>query len=155
MKNRLSKTFYGNTIYTKRLIGNMTDEDMLLSTGKSNTIGWILGHINYYRGEIARKMKKECELKESEKMFERGAPKNKEVKINLADTLNEFAVRGELIAAAIEELNDEQLKQQLDISLPGGDNSLDNYLAFLSWHETFHIGQIDLIKAALGKGGVK
>jgi uncharacterized damage-inducible protein DinB len=155
MNNRLSKTFYGNTIYTKRLIGNMTDEDMLLSTGESNTIGWILGHINYYRGEIARKMKKDCELKEIEKTFERGAPKNKELKINLTETLNDFSARGDLIASAIEELSGEQLKQQLDIELPGGDNSVETYLAFLSWHETFHIGQIDLIKAALGKGGVK
>jgi hypothetical protein len=155
MKNRLGKTYHGNTLYLKMLLANMTDEDMLLSTGESNTIGWILGHLNYYRAEIARQMKKECEIKENEKMFERGAPKNKDVKIILTDTLNDFSARGDIITSAIEELSDEGLKRILDIKLPGGDNSLENYHAFLSWHETFHIGQIGLIKAAVGKGGIK
>lgn len=155
MKNRLSKTYYGNTLYLKRLLTGMTNEDMLLSTGESNNIGWILGHMNYYRGEIVRKTGKECKINESEKAFERGAKKDKGIKIDFASTLDSFSTRGELIASAIEELGDEGLRKIIDIALPGGDNSLENYHAFLSWHETFHIGQIDLILAANGKGGIK
>lgn len=155
MNNKSAKAFYGNTLYLKNILNGLNDEDMLLSTGESNTIGWILGHMLFYRGEIARKLKKDCEKKESEKAFERGAPKNKAIKINLAESLNDFTLRGEMIAGAIEELGDEGMKQNLDIQLPGGDNSVETYLAFLAWHETFHIGQIDLIKAAVGKGGMK
>lgn len=155
MKNRLSKAYYGNTVYLQRMLTGLNDEDMLLSTGESNTAGWILGHLHYYRGQIMAKLNKECILKESEKMFERGAPKNKNVKINLTETLNDFKLRGEIISDAIEELGDAGLQRKLEISLPGGDNSLENYLAFLSWHETFHLGQIDLILAATGKGGMK
>jgi hypothetical protein len=102
-----------------------------------------------------KKNEKECEVKESDKAFERGAPKNKNIKINLTEIMNEFNSRGELIVKTIEELGDEGLKMKADIQLPGGDNSIETLLGFLSWHETFHLGQIDLIKAAVGKGGIK
>lgn len=154
MNNKIGKTFAGNTLYIKTLLAGMNDEDMMLSTGESNTIGWILGHITHYRGEIVRKMKKECEVKESDKSFERGAPKNKNIKINLAETLGNFEARGALIAKTIDELGDAILKQPCGMELPGG-NDIETMLSFLTWHETFHIGQIDLIKVAAGKGGIK
>jgi uncharacterized damage-inducible protein DinB len=155
MNNYISKTYYGNGLYLKGLLKEMTNEDMMLSTGESNTIGWILGHIVHYRGEVARKFKLDCPLGENEKAFGRGAEKNKEIKVDLEKALNDLTMRGQMIINAIEALGSEGLKQKTDITLPGGDGTVGNYLAFLVWHETFHIGQIDLIKAAVGKGGVK
>lgn len=154
MNNKIGKTFAGNTLYIKTLLTGMNDGDMMLSTGESNTIGWILGHITHYRGEIVRKMEIECKVKESDKAFERGAPKNKNIKINLAETLSNFEARGELIAKTIDELGDAILKQPCGMELPGG-NDIETMLSFLTWHETFHIGQIDLIKVAVGRGGIK
>ncbi len=155
MSTQIGRTFIGNAVYTKHMLKNMNDDDMMLSTGESNTIGWILGHIVYYRGEIAKKLNKECAFKEYEKNFERGSVKNREIKINLEETLKDMTERGEVIAGALDEIGEEGLKKKIDIELPGGDGSLGNYLAFLAWHETFHLGQIDLIKAACGKGGIK
>lgn len=155
MNNKTGKTFLGNSLYIKNLLAGMNDDDMMMSTGESNTMGWILGHIVHYRGEILRRLKKDCEKKETEKAFERGAPKNKTIRINLAESLNDFSERGILIDAALEELGDEGLKTEIDIKLPGGKNDIESLIAFLAWHETFHLGQIDLIKAANGKGGIK
>lgn len=155
MSTQLGRAFLGNAVYAKHMLKNMNDEDMMLCTGESNTIGWILGHIVYYRGEIAKKLNKECAIKDYEKNFERGAEKNREIKVSLADALKDLTERGEIIAGAIEEMGEEGLKKKIDIELPGGDGSIGNYIAFLSWHETFHLGQIDLIKAACGKGGIK
>jgi hypothetical protein len=154
MNSKISRGFTGNSLYLKGMLTGLNDNDMMLSTGESNTIGWILGHITHYRGEILRRMKKECEVKENEKAFERGAPKNKSIKVNLAETMNDFLTRGELIANTINELGDTILKEPCGMELPGG-NDIETLLAFLSWHEIFHLGQIDLIKAAAGKGGIK
>jgi hypothetical protein len=155
MNNSISKTYYGNAVYLKNMLTGLTDEDMMLSTGESNTIGWILGHLVYYRGETARRLKLDCPKNESEKSFERGAPKDKNVKVALSKALEDFSSRGEMIIAAVENIGEEGLKQKVDITLPGGDGTLGNLLGFLTWHKIFHLGQIDLIKAACGKGGVK
>lgn len=155
MSTQPGKAFLGNAAYLKHMLKNMNDDDMMLSTGESNTIGWVLGHIVYYRGEIAKKLNMECTIKEYEKSFARGAEKNRSIKVSLEEALKDLTERGELIARAIEELGEEGLKKKIDIELPGGDGSLGSYIGFLSWHETFHLGQIDLIKAACGKGGIK
>lgn len=154
MNHTLSRTIAGNTLYLKKMTADLTEEDMLLSAGESNTIGWIIGHILNYRGEILRRMNIPCEKKETEKAFDRGVPKNKNIKINFAESMNDFAVRGGKIAEAIDSLGDEILKQPCGMELPGG-NDIETLISFLSWHETFHLGQIDLIKAAAGKAGIK
>ncbi len=155
MKTRFINAYRGNTFYLLHLLKGLNDDDMLLSTGESNTIGWIFGHIIYYRGIILQRLKEEIEISESEKNFERGAKKNKELKVNLEESLNNFSSRGDKIITALNEMNDEDFKQNIGMELPGGKNDLEALLLFLSWHETFHLGQIDLIKAACGKGGIK
>jgi len=151
----ISKMYFGNTLYIKRLFSDLTEEDMLLRTGNSNTIGWILAHIVYYRSEIANKLKLNCETEEFEKAFQRGAPKNFILKVDLSKALENLENRGKLIIEGIEKAGDAELRKKIDIVLPGGDGSFLGYLTFLAWHEAFHIGQIDLIKAAVGKGGIK
>lgn len=155
MKNRLIRSYQGNTLYLKGILAGLNDEDMLLSTGESNTIGWILGHIALSRGQILQKLNVACEIGETEKMFDRGAEKRKDIKISLQDTLANYSERGEKIAETLDSFADDDLKMALDIQLPGGKNDVETFLSFLAWHETFHLGQIDLIKAATGKGGIK
>lgn len=155
MKNKLIRSYQGNTFYLKGMLTGLSDQDMLLSTGESNTIGWILGHITLTRAQILQRLNVDCQIEDSEKMFDRGAEKRKDTNMSLEETLNKYAARGEKIAAALSSLSDDDLKKNLDIQLPGGKNDVETFLSFLAWHETFHLGQIDLIKAAAGKGGIK
>lgn len=155
MKTRFINAFRGNTLFLMTILKNLNDDDMMLSTGESNTIGWILGHINHSRGTILQRLKEEVEIREIEKNFERGTKKNKEIKVSLDETLNDFKSRGEKIVSTIEKFSDEDFRKDVGIELPGGKSDVEAMLSFLTWHETFHIGQIDLIKAACGKGGIK
>jgi len=66
-----------------------------------------------------------------------------------------FLERGELIIFEINKAGDEGLKKNFSGKHPFGGDDIDSMLQFLAWHETFHIGQIDLIKAATGKDGIK
>lgn len=155
MNNKLVRSYLGNTFYLKSMLAGLNDEDMLLSTGQSNTIGWILGHIALGRGQILRMLNIDCDIDESEKVFDRGAEKRKDIKISLEETFQRYSVRGEKLTEIISSFNEEDLKRTLDIQLPGGKNDVETFLSFLAWHETFHLGQIDLIKTAVGKGGIK
>lgn len=155
MKNRLIRSYQGNSLFLKGILAGLNDEDMLLSTGQSNTIGWILGHITLTRAQILQRLNVECDVEDSEKIFDRGAEKRKDTKMGVEETYNKYASRGEKIATTLNSLSDDDLKRNLDIQLPGGKNDVETFLSFLAWHETFHLGQIDLIKAANGKGGIK
>lgn len=155
MKNKLIRSYQGNTLYLKGILTGLNDEDMLLSTGESNTIGWILGHIALGRGQILQKLNVACEIEETEKIFDRGAEKRKDIKMNLQDTINKYSERGEKITETLNSFKVDDLSRTLDIQLPGGKNDVETFLSFFAWHETFHLGQIDLIKAAVGKGGIK
>ncbi len=70
------------------LLQGLTDNDPLARTGQSNTIGWILGHIILHRAKTLQLLKIPCEIRESEKAFERGVAKNVELKINAEQALN-------------------------------------------------------------------
>lgn len=155
MKNKLIRSYQGNTFYLKGILAGLNDEDMLLSSGESNTIGWILGHIALGRGQVLKMLKVECDIAESEKVFDRGVEKRKDLKINLEETICRYSTRGEMLTEIIKSLNDDDLKRTLAVQLPAGGNDVETYLSMIAWHETFHIGQIDLIKAAVGKGGIK
>lgn len=155
MAAKNTRTFTGNTHFLKSMLSGLDDNDMLLKTGESNTIGWILGHITWTRGSLLKMLNEPDEIKDWEKQFVRGVVKNTEIKVNLEQVLNEFSKRGEAIVKAIEALDEDGLKKDIGFELPGGGRDIGTFIAFAAWHETFHMGQIDLIRAATGKGGIK
>ena len=154
MKEEIIGNFQKNTFFLKKIVEDMDDE-MLLRTGQSNTIGWILGHLKFCRGQALQMLEAECDLDDAEKVFERGVEKNVALSINMADTLSGFAARGQSLEQAIMTMDEAAFKKIIPFELPDGSKDIGGYLSFLAWHEAFHLGQIDLIKVAAGKGGVK
>ena len=155
MKHEIARNYQKNTGFLQYLLNGLTDDDMLARTGQSNTIGWIVGHLILYRGKTLQLLKIPCEIQESESAFERGVEKNVELKINVEQSLKDLMSRGEQLVNRILELDETDLQHTLEVSLPGGKNDLASHLSFAAWHETFHIGQIDLIKVAVGMEGIK
>jgi hypothetical protein len=155
MKNRLIRSYMGNTNYLKNIMKDFADSDLMLTTGESNTIGWIFGHIILYRGKVLEQIDNHSHVKENENQFDRGVEKNKNIIMSFDENISRYMNRGEELTKVLEGITDEELKKPVDIKLRGMDLDLEGYISMLIWHETFHIGQIDLIKAAVGKGGIK
>ncbi|MDR3609709.1 MAG: DinB family protein [Ignavibacteriaceae bacterium] len=155
MKEIIIKMFSQNSKFIKNLLSNLHNEDMLLSTGDSNTIAWIFGHILYSRQQIKKVLNNLTEIPEAENIFKRGVAKNKLVQLDLETSMNKFLERGEEIINEIEKISDDGLKRKISGKLPFGGDDIESFLSALVWHETFHLGQIDLIIAAGGKGGIK
>lgn len=155
IQQEIASNYQKNTGFLQLLLTGLTDDDMLARTGESNTIGWILGHLHLNRAKNLQLLNIPCEIRESEKIFDRGVEKNVDVKIDLEQTLQELTARGEQLVNRILELDETDLQQPLDLNLPGGKNDLGSVISFAAWHEAFHIGQIDLIKVAVGLEGIK
>ena len=154
MKNEIVSNYRKNTLIIKHIVDGL-DSEMLLRTGESNTVGWILGHLKFCRGQVLQMLEVECGLTEEEKAFERGVEKNVVMAIDMAETMEGYTARGVSMEQAILALEEDDFKKPIPFELPDGSKDIGGFLSFLAWHETFHIGQIDLIIAATGKGGVK
>ncbi len=142
-----------NTEAVKGMLKNITSEDLKKPLGQSNTIGWIMGHLIWSRGEILRVLGQDVSVEKWEKDFARGVPKQI-TGIDLDRVLPLFESRGNNLLACIPGLTDENLNEKSGITLPGGLDDIKGFISFLIWHETFHLGQIDLLRAGLGIGGI-
>jgi len=61
-----------------------------------------------------------------------------------------WVVAGGHLAAVLPSLGDEELAARMERPLPGGDSSLMGGIAFAVQHESYHLGQIALLRRALG-----
>lgn len=144
-----------NTIVLKELIKTLNEQDTLLKTGNSNTIGWILGHIILSRGSVLKLLQMDYDKMNSEENYKRGSEKNDMINIESQNAMDVFERRGKQIVNAVKEVDEKILDIEIKYNMPGGGNTVKDAILFSSWHETFHIGQIDLILAANGRGGIK
>ncbi|MDX1501240.1 MAG: DinB family protein [Thermoanaerobaculia bacterium] len=51
---------------------------------------------------------------------------------------------------ALESVTDERARQPGAENLPTGDRTLRGQLAFIAWHESYHVGQIGLLRTEMG-----
>ena len=155
MKNEIIQIFKLNTMLLNGMLEKMNEDDTLTKTGNSNTIGWIVGHIIKSRGSALKLLRKEYIEMEDEQRFARGVEKDGSVTVQPELALNKFQKRGANIEIALTAADEQLLNQKINYKLPGVGDTVADALLFTAWHESFHVGQIDLILAAHGKGGVK
>jgi len=155
MKEAIIQIFKLNNMLVNGMLGKMGESDTLARTGDSNTIAWIVGHIIKSRGSALKLFHKDYRALENENDYARGVKKDNSAKIDPQKAVKEFRRRGDEIESALADVNDNFLNQKIDYQLPVVGDTVADAILFTGWHESFHIGQIDLILVALGKGGVK
>jgi uncharacterized damage-inducible protein DinB len=155
MRDAIVKSYQLNTQVLEMIIKDLNAQDTLYKTGQSNTIGWILGHILASRGSMLCLLKTDYEKMENEEQYKRGSEKKDNIKIDPLKAMALFKERGKQIEEALMHADGSVLDEEISYKLPGGGSRVMDAIHFSAWHETFHIGQIDLILAALGKGGIK
>ena len=155
MRNVIAKSYQLNTMILSDILKDLNEHDTLNKTGQSNTIGWILGHILASRGSMLSLLKTNYEKTENEEQYKRGSEKKDHIKIDPVKAMALFKERGKQIEEALMHADESVLDEEIAYKLPGGGNQVKDAIQFSAWHETFHIGQIDLILAASGKGGIK
>lgn len=153
MKQEWLRILERNTGIVKFLLRDMKPADLSRPLGESNTIGWIVGHLAVSRGSLLKAMGQPVDTFSWEAGFGRGAEK-KASPIDLTEILPVFVDRGGQLKEQIPQLTESRLSEKSGRTLPDGGDDLQGYVSFLLWHETFHLGQIDLIQAGLGIGGI-
>jgi uncharacterized damage-inducible protein DinB len=146
-----------NAVYTRnyqimcRQTEGLTHEDSVRQLPfRGNCMNWVLGHIIVYRTFVLRLLGEEGVLSESELgKYERGTAPITECELampfeKLLEALDRAQVR---IATALEAVTDDELAAVVGES----EQTLGERITFFQWHETYHVGQLEILRQLAGK----
>lgn len=129
----------------------LTDEDSLLQLPfQGNCLNWVLGHIIYHRGRLLKVLGDSSDwLGEQVQRYGR---ESEPISGPTDDILSLAQLQGlldqsqERIVARLQSLSTEALNE---VVLK--EKSREELIVMLQWHETYHIGQLELLRQLAGK----
>ncbi len=140
-----------NASLVTKSLADMTPEDILVRpNGEANSALFIFGHITHHRHILARILGVEAPEPWGH-LFGRG------VKVLGGETYPEreeitlaFQHVTEKLDGRFESLTEQELNSATDFSPPGMRKIVRDTMAFLSLHETYHVGQLAYIRRLFG-----
>ena len=139
------------------LDGVTNEESLAQPQPGGNCIQWAVAHIVATRDQVARLVGAEPVLApELGKRFTRpAAPVVGRADVRpMADWIADLDRSQERLAGAIGALAADRLAAPFDgARLPGRPKTLAEALAFFHFHETYHVGQVGLMRRVAGKSG--
>jgi uncharacterized damage-inducible protein DinB len=121
----------------------------------SNSIGWIVGHLTWARNALVQELGGEAEALPWGGVFERGAQ---------VDDRAAYPATAEIVAglkrvnqklrAKMAEITEAELSAPSATPMPSPDKTVRGVMAFLTFHDGYHVGQIAYALKLLGKPGL-
>jgi len=141
---------YGTTHWLiNKLVDGLSNDDTLVQPQfEANCLNWILGHILAGRNEALSYLGAEPFWAEPElARYKTGSPPitKAEQALPLERLLNDFEESQKRILAALESIAAEELDTVVDTRF--GERPVGQHIAGLHWHETYHTGQLELLRA--------
>ena len=145
--------FKTNTDIVNKAIAEVSAKDWFRQPGgDSNHLMWVTGHIIWSRGNVLRALNAEWTLPWPA-LFERGVSLTDQTKYPSVDEVRSAwhevsAKLGSSLAAAPADF----LAKSAPQGPPSLDGKISGLVAFLGYHETYHVGQISYLRKWLGYG---
>ncbi len=134
------------------------DESIRLPEMTGNNMNWVLGHIVVSRGGILELLGGQAIWDKSEsEIYKRGSDRLTDPSraTDFNKIRSDYAASQEVLLEAIEAQTPETLSTRVDFSFVGRDeDSLEAALAGFAFHESYHVGQLGLLRRFLGHPGV-
>ena len=141
---------YGTTHWLiEKLVDGLSNEDSLIQPPfEANCLNWILGHILAGRNETLTYLGAEPIWGEPElARYKTGSPPitGADQALSLDRLLSDFEESQQRILATLESATPEELATVVETRF--GDRPVGQHIAGLHWHETYHTGQLELLRA--------
>lgn len=153
IKALLLNFFKTNNIIIHRQVRGLTHEESLLKPPfRANCLNWVVGHILTGRGTCLSLLGLPPVLTEEARLlYDRGSEElNQLEKASLLEDLIEKLDRSlAQITVALQVMTEEQLVSPVNFGTQP--QPLGEALHFLMWHETYHTGQLELLRQLAGK----
>ena len=121
---------------------------------QGNSAHWILGHVATTRRQLVRKLGVDLPVEEWEGAFGRGVePNGTEGLRAVADLVADLEARQAELDAKLIGMDAEAANAAWGVQFPDGSETVLEAASFLQFHETYHLGQIGLLRRQTGHPG--
>ncbi len=116
---------------------------------------WLLGHIALTRRILFRKLGGDMTTAPWESAFAKGSKALDGDFVVSPEILRaDFAESGRRLEARLSALTAEDAAAPYGRTFPDGSSTIEGAAHFLYWHESYHLGQIGLLRRVCGKPGL-
>ncbi|MFQ5524827.1 MAG: DinB family protein [Thermoanaerobaculia bacterium] len=133
-------------------LSDLTDEDAgwRLKGGDGSSISYIVGHISSSRYGLMKLLGTVEENPYAELYGSGVGSKDASAYPPIAELRAGWDAGAEKLHAALDSLSDEDALAADDGGFPTPDQTLRGRLSFIAWHESYHIGQIGVLRTERG-----
>lgn len=140
--------YYNQTWWViERMTAGLTHADSLLQPNGGNCLNWVLGHLITERDTILGYLGQPALLTEAESEIyrrESAQLQDETLALPLELLLRDLASSQASITSALATITPEALEA------PVGKSTVGERIAFKLWHETYHVGQLELLRHLAG-----
>jgi uncharacterized damage-inducible protein DinB len=144
-----------NRLFLKLLVRGFNEEDWLRppAEGLSNAL-WLLGHLAWARSSLLRRLGEDLPEESWENHFSIGSRGQGAAEISASELMDKFTLLGRLLVGRIESMGQEDLDSPLEKPMPDGADTVAGLVRFMCFHESYHLGQLGLLRRLNGKPGL-
>ena len=159
-KKQLLEQYDLHDVLFNNVIKDISDDESNKSiVDPMNSVKWLAGHLLWANANLANISSVPIEVKWRDHFYtkEGGGPEDFNAPPSPLPTLEEVRAKWNEDTIAIREglknLTEDALNSTIEVKHPihGFDNTLAGLWAFVNDHQAYHIGQIGIIRRALGK----
>jgi uncharacterized damage-inducible protein DinB len=145
-----------NASLLEQAVADLSDDQLWATPGKdSNPLIWIVGHAAASRDSLLNGLTGGRLGLPWFPAFARGAkPIDRAQCPPLAEIQRGMKDVSERLTETLAAQNAETLERPSPLQLPASDGTLRGFIAFLSFHETYHVGQAAYVRKWLGFPGM-
>jgi uncharacterized damage-inducible protein DinB len=143
-----------NDALLDKALRDLTDDEAWKHPGDGNPIYWIAGHIAVYRHSLAAMLGAGAELAWAPVFKRMSQPDPSVPGPALSEIRAAIQAASATLAVRLAGLTDAELSQPAPVKVPAKDPTLRGMIAFLAYHETYHLGQLAYICKWLGHPGL-
>ncbi|MCB8943700.1 MAG: DinB family protein [Ardenticatenaceae bacterium] len=150
-REKLSQAYQTNTWLINKHAEGVTHTASLAQLPiRSNTFNWVLGHIVQARSGLLQMLGEDGLVSEAvQTVYGTNAPElDGATAVPLPELLALLHQSTERITAAITNASDHTLNSLFDAERG---TTIADRIAGLNWHETYHIGQLEILRQAAGE----
>ena len=139
-----------------RQVGDLTHEESLLQPPfRGNCLNWVVGHLTQSRNKMLQLIDEPSVWsKEQIARYERDSPPvtSGEDALRFEQILADLKTAHERLVARLQTMSLDELAAPAKEIIKGVDSwNIGEFLHFLLWHETYHLGNTELLRQLAGK----
>ena len=145
--------FKTNTDIVKKALDEVPAERWFLKPGDdSNHLMWVAGHLVVHRAAVLKYLGGDWDASWSS-LFKRGAKRMADEEYpSIAEIRTAWEEVTRKLSASLNNPDTGRLSQPAPTGPPSFNGKISGQVAFLAFHETYHVGQVSYLRKWLGYG---